>query len=363
MPAWTLRLAVLLVVALAGTAARAGMGLPERLSLLSERIEAAPTDPALYLRRALILADLGEFQRAFADVERAASLGPVADVGWVRSLLLHRLGQLDQALPPLNAFLRAHPEHTAALRFRARLLGEAGAHAAALADYRRYLDLHPRPEPGDVLAVAQLMMVLAERGGAGLSVDDVLAFLDAQIAAQGQAPTLQRQALAIEQGRCRAAPALARLQALPEVARDAPHWHLAVAEQQLLLDRPEAAQVALDAAQARLDARRPTADTRAQRQRHAFLSDWLKLTAQAEADAAQREALVRRFTAAPASEPEHHHAHADAHPHAHDDAGAGGHRHGPLDALLQPAAAPSGEAAQAGAAIAAFSRCAAPAQR
>lgn len=356
--AWGLRLAVLLGVALGGTAATAGMGLPQRLSLLSERIESAPSDPALYLRRALILADLGEFQRAFADVERAARLGPVTDVGWVRSILLHRLGQLDQALPPLNDFLRAHPEHTAALRFRARLLSEAGEQAAALADYRRYLDLHPRPEPGDVLAVAQLMTVLADRGEAGLSIDDVLAFLDAQIAALGRAPTLQRHALAIEQDRCRAAPTLARLQALPEVARDAPHWHLAVAEQQLLLDRPEAAQAALDAAQARLSARRPTADTRAQRQRHAFLSDWLKLTAQTEADTAQREALVRRFTAA-SEPPDHRHSHAEANPHAHDDAGAGGHRHGALDALLQPAASTPGKALKDGGAIAAFYRCAA----
>ncbi len=89
------RYIILLCVCLCSLPASAGIGLNERLVLLSERIASSPSDPDLYLRRALIYSDTGEFKLAFADLDTASGFGPVENTYFVRGILFYRLGQLD----------------------------------------------------------------------------------------------------------------------------------------------------------------------------------------------------------------------------------------------------------------------------
>ncbi|MES2685070.1 MAG: tetratricopeptide repeat protein [Pseudomonadota bacterium] len=285
------------------TAAQAGIGLPERLVLLGERIAAAPADQGLYLRRALVYSDTGEFKLALADVDTAAQFGEVANTYFVRAIILYRLGQFAQALPLLNQFIKANPGHAEATMYRARVQRDAGQHEAALADYRRYFSLQARAEPGDYLTAARLMVELAGQGRKGYSRHAALAFLDARIQQLGNAPQLQRYAIEIEQQGCRSSEAVARLEQLHANARRAPQWHLHMAEQQLLLARTEAASASLADAKRLLDARRPSADRAQLLHRHDFLAALLTLPTTAKGRSQRTAQLYQRFypVAAPGS--------------------------------------------------------------
>lgn len=281
-------------------AAQAGIGLPERLVLLSERIVAEPADQNLYLRRALVYSDTGEFRLALADVDTAAQFGPVENTYFVRAILLYRLGQFAQALPLLNQFVKANPLHAEAVMYRARVQRDAGLSEAALADYRRYFALQPQAEPGDYVTAAKLMVELAANGRKGYSRREALAFLDARIQQLGHAPQLQRYAIEIEQQGCRSAQVLARLEQLHPNARRAPQWHLQMAEQHLLLGAPDAAAVQLAAAKTLLDARRPSADRAQLSHRHDFLQDLRALNSTAKGYRQRIDQLYRQYYPAPA---------------------------------------------------------------
>lgn len=281
--------------------AQAGIGLPERLVLLGERIAATPADPNLYLRRALIYSDSGEFKLALADVDTAAQFGPVENTYYVRAILLYRLGQFAQALPLLNQFIKANPTHTEALMYRARVLRDAGQREKALADYRRYFGLQANAEPGDYLTAARLMVELADQNRRGYSRSGALALLDARIAALGNAPQLQRYAIEIEQQSCHSTEVLARLQQLHATARQAPQWHLQVAEQHLLLGQLSAAREQLQAAHTLLAARRPSADKAQLAHRHDFVRDLLVLNDKIRGRAGRIDQVHRQYYPAAAA--------------------------------------------------------------
>lgn len=293
-----LRVLVLLGMSLFAAASLAGIDLSERIPLLSQRIAAAPTDQSLYLRRALVYSDIGEFKLALADVDTAAQFGPAENTYFVRAVLLYRLGQLEQALPLLDRFLKSNPDHTEALMYRARVLRDAGRAEAALADYRRYFALLPDTQPGDYLTAARLMVQLADQGrsqnGRRYRRSDAVAFLDARIRQLGDAPQLQRYAIEIEQQACHSSAVIERLQQLHANARRAPQWHLQLAEQQLLTGQAEAARQSLAAAQTLLDERRPSADKAQLQQRHAFLEAVLALPVAQRNDRVRLQTLYRQ---------------------------------------------------------------------
>jgi tetratricopeptide (TPR) repeat protein len=257
---------------------------PQRIQRLSDQINASPADPALYLRRALIYADLGEFKRALVDIDKAAQFGPPEETYLVRGMVLYRLGQFSQALPWLNRYLDRHPKHAGALHYRARLLREQHQPEAALRDYQRYLAEVAQPSPGDVLVTAQLMVLLADQGHKQYPRAKAVAFLDERIqkfsthqsadqagTQSGNAAELVRYALEIEEQSCHSQAVLQRLHSLPASSRQAVAWHLQVAEQHLLLQQAPAAQTALTTAQQVLQQHRPSPARAEQAARYAVL--------------------------------------------------------------------------------------------
>lgn len=329
-------------------AAGAGIGLPERIPLLTARIAAEPTDQNLYLRRALVYSDLGEFKLALADVDTAAQFGAVENTYFVRAILLYRLGQLDQALPLLDRFLKAQPKHTEALMYRARALRDAGQAEAALADYRRYFSLQPDTQPGDYLTAARLMVQLADQAHSRYSVRDAVTFLDARIQQLGDAPQLQRYVIELQQEACQSADVLARLEQLHANARRAPQWHLQRAEQQWLMGEATAARESLATARMLLDTRRPSADKTQLTRRYDFLQAVLALPEAERADRQRIEKLYRRHYPKPAptkiaTTPHSHRHEGDAEDHHHGpDPGPESHTHSadhahvPLTGFDQP---------------------------
>lgn len=317
----TLLLHALLLLSLS---AQAGMGPQQRLLELSERIAATASAPELYLRRALIYAEVGEYRLAFADVDSAAQLGEKSRSPFVRAVLFYRLGQIDQALSLFDAYLEAYPQDPAAMLYRARILRDAGQLEAALRDYLAYLELRPEAEPGDTLMAARLIVTLAKQGHAEYRIDHALALLDKQHQALGHAPQLQRYAIELESARCHSAQALQRLHALHANARRSPRWHLQVAEQALLLDQQARASEALAQARERLLKRRPSASKAELEHRLSFVNVLLQ-QAQTQGLNPDNSDATRALFYPPATPSQHSHP-AHEHVHAHD---RGAHSHAP----------------------------------
>ncbi len=300
-------------------AAEGGMGPQQRLLELGERIASTSNAPELYLRRALIYAEVGEYRLAFADVDSAAQLGHKARSEFVRGVLLYRLGQIDQALPLFNAYLDAQPQDPAATLYRARILRDAGQLEASLRDYLSYLKLRPQAEPGDTLMAARLIVTLAQQGHAQYHIDDALALLDEQSSRRGHAAQMQRYAIELERSRCHSEQALKRLQALHDNARRSPDWHLQVAEQALLLNQYAQAGHALEQAEQRLQQRRPSASKAELEHRLTFLRVLLYGATEHDMNGEDHAATVAQYYPAQNSTTSmtQSHAHGSAHRHSH----------------------------------------------
>lgn len=255
------------------SSALAGIGLQERLAMLSERIANSPDNPDIYLRRALIYSDTGEFKLALTDVDTAAQFGPIENTYFVKGIIFYRLGQFEQAVPLLDEFLLANPNHAEAFRYRGRILRDAGKRQAALADYQRFIELRPNAEPGDYVTVAQLMVDSPDYDDR-----DVVVFLDKRIAQLGYAPQLQGYAIQIEQQQCRNQAVVERLLAAHKSQQQAPQWHLQMAEQHWLLKQPALARQYLQSASEILNKRRPSAIRAELIHRQAFLTKLINET-------------------------------------------------------------------------------------
>lgn len=329
------------------------MGLQERLPLLEERIQNDPSNVDLYLRRALVLSDLGEFKRAFSDLDTAAQLGSPKQTYFVRGMLFYRLGQFDTAVSFFSQFLEQYPDNTGALLYRGRVLRDAGKHQSSLDDHLRYIAVNPNAEPGVYLAITQLMTGLIEQGSSQYDYDQLLAILDQRVAQLGAAPQLQGYAIEVVKSICQADQAIQRLNQLPDQSQRAPQWHLQLAEQNLLLNNATQAQQHLNDANANLQQKRPTAFRAEQMHRYRFLKQLL------DAPPASSAIFAQAYYAFYPSQTKHTeggqhsdgHNHDDDHTHTyihnhendhgdhhhhHDDHEESTHTHDPLDDFQQP---------------------------
>lgn len=187
---------------------------------LTARIEAAPDDPDLYLRRADLHRRHANWPAALADYQRAAALA--AD----RSALDYLVGRiwLDAGRPRLAAaafgrVLMARPDDSDALVLRSRAYAALGLSQAAARDLRAAVDLSETPRPELFVELAQLLA-----GTEPARLEDALGALDDGIARIGPIVTLVE--LAVELERRRGAPqaALRRLRVLPLPLRQRPNW-------------------------------------------------------------------------------------------------------------------------------------------
>ena len=347
------RLILLALVLSQSSFTLAGIGLQQRLDLLAERLKKAPDNPQLYLRRALIYSDKGEFKLAFADVDTAAELATPKNTHFVRGILMYRLGQFDQALQLLTSYLSVRPQDYEAIRYRARVHRDSGHQPEALQDYLRYLSLFPNAGPGDYLSAAKLIVTLADKHHDTWQRSDAIELLDQRRKQLGHAPQLQRFVIALEQEACRSEQVINRLNELHANARRSPRWHLDLAEQQLLQNQWQLANESLQQSQGLLLKRRPTAAKAEQQHRYNFLNKLLPTENNASADSASSpltqakvKALIVRYYPSkeevakynhPKSSSNHLHADLSAEEqainHAHDDSGL--HTHQTLDGFIK----------------------------
>ncbi|NIR50730.1 tetratricopeptide repeat protein [candidate division KSB1 bacterium] len=198
----------LLILGLVASAAASPHGpLHEQIAKVTKEIGKDPLDASLYLKRGNLHRFHEDWQAAVSDYDSVEILDPGLDqVDLARGMTMLDAGWYDQAVPPLNRFLKKHSEHPTALVTRARVLAKLGENLKAAQDYTAAIKYATRRTPEYYLERAQ---VLAAAGSS--HVDEALHGLEEGMQNLGPIVTLQLYAINLEAESQRYDDALARL--------------------------------------------------------------------------------------------------------------------------------------------------------
>lgn len=204
-----------------------GLAVPDedlhlRIERLSARIDAAPADYQLHVRRGELYRQHADFEGALADFAEAARTGPPefqSSVDFLRGRTWLDAGRPDIALPVLDRFVKAQPEHVGGRLVRARVHEALDQFEAAIWDYSVAIKLQDRPSPDLYLDRARLQA--SDRVN---RPDDSLRGIDEGIATLGPLVTLLQFAIELETRRDNFEAAMQRIAALPERVQSQPRW-------------------------------------------------------------------------------------------------------------------------------------------
>jgi tetratricopeptide (TPR) repeat protein len=228
-------------------------GVEDRIHLLSEDIQAAPQSQYLYIQRGLAYSNNNQPEKALVDIIAAENFGEPIEAAFAHGILLYRGENFRVAREYFDSYLHAYPNHLATLGYRARLLRDAGEHAAALADFQTIFELNPMPDPGLYISAAQMMVALPDYG-----IEGALTLLDERMKQVGMISPLQRFAIALEVDRQNYKGAIIRQDKLDVALHSSAQWQVEMAQLQLMAGHKAQAGLYLDKANALLATLRPT---------------------------------------------------------------------------------------------------------
>lgn len=147
----------------------------EMIDSATRAISSCPGDASLYLRRAVLHLEHGDWRACLLDVDEVERLQTrEVDAGFVRARALAAGGNFPEAMAVLDKFLAAHPAHAAALMERARLFGALGRRAEAAEEFTRAMSHVPQPEPDQVFELAALLCTAGREADALRAIDRAL---------------------------------------------------------------------------------------------------------------------------------------------------------------------------------------------
>ncbi|MFQ5930950.1 MAG: tetratricopeptide repeat protein [Nitrospiraceae bacterium] len=214
----------------------------ERIGRLNRQIKQDPRNAELYLTRAGIYRNRGEWDAALADIDRAAQLDPDRrDVDYFRGRVFLAADQPQKAEAALRRFLETAPDHPAARVARARALAKLGRHLEAAEEYTHAIQHAPVPIPEYYLERAQALAHGGEEHHG-----EAIRGLDEGMVRLGPLVTLALAAIELEVEGGRFDAALARLE---RVATRAPHQEAWLARRGDILERAGRKQAARESFQ------------------------------------------------------------------------------------------------------------------
>jgi predicted Zn-dependent protease len=245
---------LLLCCALSGSQqVLAHAGTHEQLEQVNRKIEADPQNQYLVIQRGIIYSHAGQVDLAIADFTQATTLGDPVLVAHEMGVAYYRKGDLVQSQRYFESYLQRFPNHAPSYEYRARVYRDMGQLALAVDNMERYFELEERPNPGNYIATAELLLALDEDSAA-----PALAMLDSGIERLGLVPQLQRAAIDIEKRRGHYAAAIDRLESLKQALGGSVAWQVDMAELLILDGRYQQAEDYLLASRQQLSSLRKT---------------------------------------------------------------------------------------------------------
>lgn len=172
---------------------------------LGRKIELQPDDASLYLRRADVYLEHGEWQPCLVEVERVDRMAPgkfATDL--TRGRAWAAAGRWELSRLALDAFLVQHEGNPLGLLERARACKALKDEAACLSDYRQALERAGHPEPDLFNEVAEALWLSGHK-------DEAIHVLDRGLKALGGVPQLIIKVMQYEIGTMRYDQALSRI--------------------------------------------------------------------------------------------------------------------------------------------------------
>jgi tetratricopeptide (TPR) repeat protein len=199
-----------------------------RIEHLSEQIDQHPGDYHLYASRGELYRQHEEFDAALADLSIAAANGPrefrtTADL--FRGRIWLDSGRPDLALPALDRFVQAQPEHVGARVVRAKIHETLSNFEAAIWDYSVAIQVQDRPKPG--LSLDRARVLANEKVNRPA---ESLRGIDAGVEKLGPLVTLLQFAIDLEAREQNYEAALRRVDSLSPKLRERPGWLVRRAE-------------------------------------------------------------------------------------------------------------------------------------
>ncbi len=135
-----------------------------------------PEDAALYLRRAFLHLEHGDWNACLLDVDEAEKR-QTQDVGagLLRGRALASGGRFAEAKAVLDTFVASHPDSAPALMQRARVLGALDEKAEAADEFLRAMSHVAQPEPDHVFELVAFLRAAGREVDALAAIDEALA--------------------------------------------------------------------------------------------------------------------------------------------------------------------------------------------
>jgi len=241
---------LVLVLAVAPALAHAHVGLDEIGRALDAELRRHPHDAETHVQRARAHLAAHEWDRALAQLARAAAAGAdPAVVGTLRGEAHLGAGRPRRARRELDRVLARRPDAWGTLFLRGRAWIALGQPARAADDFGRAIARLEAPQPEQVLARRDALLALGRRA-------DAVTALDEGIARIGPVATLELAAVDLEVALGRWDAALARLERLCAANPPNPAWLARRGDVLARAGRPAAAHAAWAEAVALIE-RRP----------------------------------------------------------------------------------------------------------
>ncbi len=255
-PKWSQIFSLALLLSFASSSLWAHGAIHEQIVEISERLEAAPDDSELWLKRGRLYLEDRHWTEAIEDLNQALRVNPeersahyFLAQGWLS------LAIPEAALTSVNHFLRSLEADNPGGRFRGGMLrGDVlqalGRYGEAASAYDQALSWADSPRPAHYLAHADAL-------AAASRISDAVRALDAGIEQLGSVVSLEVRAVELLSRSNQVEEALSRLDNLASTSPNPARWRVDQGDLLRHTGRPEAARQAYQAALQALQALPP----------------------------------------------------------------------------------------------------------
>ena len=182
----------------------------ERIANATAAIQRDPANPDLYVKRATVHREMGNYRSALADLDRALRLDVMRDdIRTARAIVLCDLEDFAAALTTVDDVLVRAPDDATAWSTRGCALAGLDRHADAVSSLDRAIALADPPRIEDYALRARCL-----RSPGCADIERAMAGLDEGLARLGPVASLQVMAIDLERARGRYDAALARVDAM-----------------------------------------------------------------------------------------------------------------------------------------------------